>query len=136
VNPQYGCREAGKVANITLLDRLALGDILPVAVAIEVMQSTGQVNGTSIYEACEMIGRVAEQCRMNSIPMYRYTRSQYVRALAGRVRKTSDAILREALLRRFGSDTKGEPMHALKGDSDRRSAFAVAVYHIDKMIQS
>jgi hypothetical protein len=33
---------------------------------------------------------------------------------------------------RFGGDKKGEPLHLLKGNSDKRSAFAIAVYHADK----
>lgn len=127
----YRLIAAGKGPTLSILDNLALGILRPSAVAIEVMQSTGKVNGASIYATCEMIGAIAEQCRMNSIPLYRYTRGQYVRALAGRVRKTSDAILRAALLQRFGGDGKGEPMAMLKGDSDRRSAFGVAVHYLD-----
>ena len=39
--------------------------------------------------------------------------------------------MRAALLTRFGGDKKGEPLELLKGSTDKRSAFAVAVYHLD-----
>jgi hypothetical protein len=47
--------------------------------------------------------------------------------------KVKDSLIRQALLTRFGNDKKGGPLHLLKGNSDKRSAYAIAVYHADKM---
>jgi len=131
VNPQYGCWEAGKIANETLLDRLALGQVRPVAVAIESIQSYGMAVGRSIFETCYQIGAILEVCRQASIPTYLYPRQEYARAICGSV-KVTDSILRQALLLRFGDDGKGGPLHLLRGNTDKRSAFSVAVYHLDR----
>ena len=130
VNPQYGCWEAGKISNIVLLDRLGLGSMQPSAVCVESIQSYGMPVGRSVFETCYQIGAILEVCRQACIPTYLYPRQEYARAICGSV-KVTDAILRQALLLRFGGDGKNEPLAALRGNTDKRSAFAVACYHLD-----
>jgi hypothetical protein len=61
-----------------------------------------------------------------------YPRRQYGRWLVpdGTL---NDATLRAALEEKYGpSSKKGDPLYALRGASDKRSAFALAMYHLFK----
>ena len=129
VGPAYEVIDAGKVdsGDIGQLIR----SINPSVVCVESMQSYGASVGREIFETCFWIGEYRHVCRQCGIPFHLYPRPEYARAIAG-VQKVTDSVLRQALLLRFGSDAKGGPLFKLKGDSDRRSAFALAVYHIDK----
>lgn len=98
--------------------------------AIESIQSYGMTVGRSVFETCYEIGRLLELAEQNRIETVLYPRPEIARALCG-VGKTNDAVVRKALLTRFGGDRKGEPLYLLKGASDKRSAFAAAVYHLD-----
>lgn len=100
-------------------------------VAVESIQSYGMAVGRSVFDTCYTIGRIQQICCEIPVPCYLYPRPEYARALAGGSRIT-DSLLRRSLLLRFGGDRKGEPLHMLRGNPDKRSAFAVAAYHIDK----
>jgi len=103
----------------------------PNIVVCESIQSYGMAVGMEIFETCFWIGEYRQVCRQCSIPFHLYPRPEYARAIAG-VQKVTDSVLRQALLLRFGGDRKGEPLFKLKGSTDQRSAFAVAVHHLDK----
>jgi Holliday junction resolvasome RuvABC endonuclease subunit len=128
VSSRFEVLSAGKVGNDELASLLRASP--PAHVAIESIQSYGMPVGRSTFDTCFMIGRVIQVCRDRGIPCTLYPRPEYTRRICG-VGKVNDAVLRQALLLRFGGDRKGEPLHALKGSTDKRSAFAVAVYHID-----
>jgi len=101
-------------------------------VAVESIQSYGMPVGRSVFDTCYMIGRVIQVCKDREVPFTLYPRPEYVRNLCGGS-TTKDSVLRQALRLRFGEDAKkGDPLYCLRGGSDKRSAFAVAVYHLDK----
>ena len=100
------------------------------AAAIEGIQSYGLAVGREVFDTCYIIGRVLVICASNFLPCHVYNRPEYSRAICG-CGKVTDAVVRSALLVRFGGDKRGEPLYLLKGSSDKRSAFAVAVYHDD-----
>lgn len=129
VTADYSVHQAHKLINaelLTILKRISYAD----AVAVESMQSYGQIVGRAIFETCFMIGRILQVCDDRGLPVFLYPRPEYARSLCGS-QKINDAILRRALLMRFGGDKKGEPLNELRGETDKRSAFAVAVYHMD-----
>ena len=130
VSPGQEVLRAGKEPNEKLLADLKADP--PAHVSVESIQSYGAPVGRSTFETCYTIGRILQVCADLGIPCDLYPRPEYTRRICG-VGKISDAVLRQALLLRFGGDKKGEPLHALKGNSDKRSAFAVAVFHIDAM---
>jgi len=119
---------AEKVGNDSLIERIRQAP--PAHVAIESIQSYGMAIGRSVFDTCFFIGEVIRACKDAGIPFTLYPRPEYTRRICG-VGKVNDAVLRQALLLRFGGDRKGEPLFALKGCTDKRSAFAVAVYHLD-----
>ena len=120
--------QADKVGNDALIERIRQDP--PSHVALESIQSYGMVVGRSVFDTCFFIGEVIRACKDAGIPFTLYPRPEYTRRICG-VGKVNDAVLRQALLLRFGGDRKGEPLYALKGCTDKRSAFAVAVYHLD-----
>ena len=119
---------ADKVGNDSLIEQIRQNP--PEHVASESIQSYGMAVGRSVFDTCFFIGEVIRTCKDAGIPFTLYPRPEYTRRICG-VGKVNDAVLRQALLLRFGGDRKGEPLYALKGNSDKRSAFAVAVYHLD-----
>jgi Holliday junction resolvasome RuvABC endonuclease subunit len=119
---------ADKVGNESLIERIRQDP--PAHVAIESIQSYGMAVGRSVFDTCFFIGELIRTCKDAGIPFTLYPRPEYTRRICG-VGKVNDAVLRQALLLRFGGDRKGEPLAALKGNSDKRSAFAVAIYHLD-----
>jgi hypothetical protein len=128
ISDPFRIHESAKVENRYLLGRLSV--LRPSHVALESIQSYGMAVGRSVFDTCFTIGRILQVCDDHKIPCTLYPRPEYTRRICG-VGKVNDSILRQSLLLRFGGDKKGEPLHALKGCSDKRSAFAVAVYHID-----
>ena len=128
VSDLFRIHEAEKVPNKSLIGRLSV--LRPEHVAIESIQSYGMAVGRSVFDTCFMIGRLIQVCKDHNIPFTLYPRPEYTRRICG-VGKINDAVLRQALLLRFGGDKKGEPLYALKGCTDKRSAFAVAAYHVD-----
>lgn len=136
IDGRYGVVEADKIPNKDFIDMLVYlpfrndptGNIAHAA--IESIQSYGMPVGKETFETCYMIGRIMECFDRNDTPYTLYPRPVYAKSICG-VGKISDSVLRQALLLRFGGDKKGEPMYPLKGCSDKRSAFAVAAYHLD-----
>lgn len=122
--------EADKVPNRDFRDYLETFPYRP-QVVIESIQFYGMTVGREVFETCYEIGRLIQICEAREFKCFLYPRPEYSKAICG-VQKVNDAVLRQALLLRFGGDKKGEPLHLLKGNSDKRSAFAVAVYHLDK----
>jgi hypothetical protein len=129
VNEDLSIMRANKISNQEFLNYLSMIRF-PFELAIEGIQSYGMVVGREIFDTCYMIGRTYQVCENSSIGKAIYNRPEYARAICG-VGKVNDAVLRQVLMTRFGGDRKGEPLNQLKGCSDLRSAFAVAVYHAD-----
>ncbi|MGE3550395.1 MAG: hypothetical protein AB7I29_10920 [Geobacter sp.] len=129
VGPGYEVLEAGKVLSGDVCNLIR--SLNPSVAVVESLQSYGAAVGREVFETAYWIGEYRQVCRQCSIPFVLYPRPEYARAIAG-VQKVTDSVLRQALLLRFGSDTKGGPLFKLRGDSDRRSAYAIAVYHLDK----
>jgi hypothetical protein len=130
VRPDYTIEHAEKMHNVELLNALREGVPRADTVAIECLQSYGMSVGREVFETAYWIGRFWQVCEDKGITVYLYPRPKITRALIGT--SGGDAALRAALLQRFGGDKKGEPLNCLKGDgSDKRSAYAVAVYHLD-----
>ena len=99
--------------------------------SIESLQSYGMPVGREVFETAYMVGRIQQKLADINRVCNLYPRQEYAHCICG-TGKISDSILRQALLLRFGGDKKGEPLHMLKGSSDLRSAFAIAVYHLDQ----
>jgi len=100
-------------------------------VVVEGIQSYGMAVGKTVFETCYIVGECRRVAKIEGAESYIYARPEYARALVGGM-KVKDSMVRQALMTRFGGDKKGEPLHLLKGNSDKRSAFAIAVYHADK----
>lgn len=133
VAPDYSIHYADKLLNdsaLQVVSEMGHGDSLS-DLAIECLQSYGAPVGRETFETAYWIGRfwgAGDNCGK---AVHLYPRPKIVRALCGG-QCSGDAAVRAALLQRFGGDKKGEPLHCLKGDgSDKRSAYAVAVYHLD-----
>lgn len=126
--------DAGKVSNeamITLInmDEWGLGRM---DVVVEGIQSYGMPVGREVFDTCYMVGRLLQLCDMLGHPNTVYNRPEYSKAICG-TNKVTDAILRQSLRLRFGDDTKKtDPLYPLRGNSDKRSAYALAVYHYDR----
>jgi hypothetical protein len=101
-------------------------------VAIESIQSYGMPVGREIFETCFWIGEYVRICKDMCLEYLLIPRPEYTRRICG-VGKINDTVLRQALLLRFGGDKKEEPLNSLKGSTDKRSAFAVAVYLLDTL---
>ena len=129
VTPAYEVFQAGKIHNAQMVAMIKQPPTDLVAV-IEGIQSYGMAVGREVFDTCYQVGRLLQVCDDNDIPSHIYNRPEYSRAICGGGIVT-DAVLRRALLLRFGADTKGGPLHLLKGNSDKRSAYAIAVYHLD-----
>lgn len=128
IDREYNIQSAGKLPNSEFI--VLLRDILFTTAAIESIQSYGMAVGREVFDTCYMIGRIQQRIFDLQRAFQMIPRPEYTRRLCG-VQKVNDAILRQALLLRFGGDKKGEPLHLLKGCTDKRSAFAVAVYKLD-----
>lgn len=127
----YSVIEAAKVENDELLGILHYGSAADpsVTVVIESIVSYGQPVGKETFETCYWIGEFRRQLKDDGLDYALIPRQEYVNSICGC--KGNDTILRQALLLRFGGDKKGEPLNCLKGSSDLRSAYALAVYWLD-----
>lgn len=99
-------------------------------VVIEGMENQSRAFGQSSIETCYFIGRLLEHCdKPDPISVTLYKRHEYGRFFVnGGV--LNDATLRAALETVWGpSAKKADPLYALRGASDKRSAFALAKYH-------
>lgn len=131
--PVLSVGSAGKDVNERIRERLAWTFELPPpeAIVIENIQSYGGAVGRSTFDTCIEIGRFVEVGFQCAIPVILIPRPEYVRWHCDGARKVNDSVLRQALLLKYGGDRKGEPLHMLKGGTDKRSAFAVAAYAIE-----
>jgi len=132
IREDYTIIEAVKRSNdaVHLALRIALEPDWVRHVAIEGIACYGRPVGRETFETAYEVGSYRELCRLAGIPYTIYARPEYANAIAG-CGKVSDAILYQALRLRFGGAKKGEPLYALKGESDLRSAYAVACYWLD-----
>ncbi len=130
IRQDYSIAHAGKLLNADLIGQL--GTLQFSVAAIESIQSYGMPVGREVFETCYMIGRLQQKIHSLGGSFSLIPRPEYTRRICG-CQKVNDAVLRQALLLRFGGDKKGEPLNLLKGASDKRSAFAVAVYKLDLM---
>lgn len=130
VNDKYEILSADKVSNDELLEVVDMMDYN--AISLESIQSYGMPVGRTTFETCFMIGRIIQMASDRNKLCLLYPRPKIAQGIIGQGGKYNDATMRQALLIRFGGDKKGEPLNVLKGGgSDKRSAFATAVYHLD-----
>lgn len=125
INEAY---DTGKITNSDLLNRLKHTLIARDAVVIEDIQCMGMSVGAEVFDTAKMIGRIQQVTEEMGCKWYLYKRSVYARYFIGKTRKVTDALLYEALRKRFGWE-KGQEPKCFKGASDKRSAFAVGMYH-------
>ena len=99
-------------------------------VVIEGMANQSRAFGNSSIETCYFIGRLLEHCdKPELISVTLYKRHEYGRFFVNSGVR-NDASLRAALETIWGpSAKKNDPLYALRGASDKRSAFALAKYH-------
>lgn len=104
-----------------------------VNVAIEGMVYQGRGFGQDSIQTCYLIGRMQEILIDEAIPWSIYSRREYGQwCVAGG--QLNDTTLRAALESIYGKSAKrGDPLYALRGASDKRSAFALAKYHEHKL---
>ena len=99
-------------------------------IACEGIQSQGMPVGREVFETCFNIGEYRHIARVAAIPFFIYPRQEvrpvYLRLQAVRGCRTPQSV-DDALRRRQERGTA----ESTEGDTDRRSAFAVAVYHAD-----
>lgn len=126
----YSILDAGKITNEDLLGYVNARSSTPIELVVESIQSYGHAMGKSTIETCYFIGRLLQVADEGGVPLTLYPRPEYARSICACM-KVNDAIVRRSLISRFGGDKKGEPLEKLKGNSDKRSAFAVAAYHLD-----
>ncbi len=126
--------KAEKTENSNLFSQILLlwlekdnGDCFEVV--IEGMANQSRAFGQSSIETCYFIGRLLEHCSRKDIPVTLYKRHEYGRFFVNSG-VLNDASLRAALETIWGpSAKKTDPLYALRGASDKRSAFALAKYH-------
>ena len=130
IRGDYSIVQAGKLANNDLREHLKDIATTIISCAAEGMQSYGRAVGSEVFTTERQLGRFVQLLSERKVSTTVYYRPEYGKAITG-TKKCSDSVLRTALMRRFGGYNKGEPLNILKGNSDKRSAFAVAVYHLD-----
>lgn len=124
---------AEKIPNDDLVSKLMLFTSPSTQVVIEGMSNQSRMFGDSSIQTCYFIGKLLHICEVYKLSVTVYKRHEY-----GRFFVTSnvlnDASLRAALETIWGpSAKKTDPLHALRGASDKRSAFALAKYHQHRM---
>ncbi len=130
IDNQYRILDVWKAQNEEVAKMLKRRCTSKHLVAIESIQSYGMPVGKEIFETCFWIGEYIRICKDMYLEYSLIPRPEYARRICG-VGKINDTILRQVLLLRFGGYKKGEPLNSLKGSTDKRSAFAVAVYLLD-----
>lgn len=105
-------------------------ELLPATqVVIEGMSNQSRMFGDSSIQTCYFIGKLLHICELEELPVTVYKRHEYGRFfVTGGV--LNDSSLRAALETIWGPSAKKiDPLYALRGASDKRSAFALAKYH-------
>ena len=128
VRPDYTLISAAKVSNQDMRERIADSEFSRTYV-IESLACYGRPVGRETFETAYMVGAYREIAQRKGQCIL-YDRPTYANAIAGTNRVT-DAMLYQALRLRFGPATKGGPLYGLRGNSDLRSAYALAVFHLD-----
>ena len=119
---------ADKIANETLYYYLRYERAKDSVVAIEDFISYG-IGGKSSSATSENIGQIIMVAAYERFTLVKYTRREYGQWITAGG-KLSDATLRAGLESIYGpSAKKGDALYALRGATDKRSAFAVAKYH-------
>lgn len=131
INHDYSIVASDKLPNgefMALLPQIGCAEIV-----VEGIKSYGQTVGQETFHTCYLIGEIRNEARHIGVPCTIYHRPEYMQSILGcrPPKGKADSTLWQALRLRFGGDRKGEPLYLLKGASDKRSAFAVAVYHLD-----
>lgn len=132
VHPDYTIEAAAKLDNDQAVAQMGafMADRRYTQVAIEGLACYGRPVGRETFETAYMVGAFRQIAQSAFRGCTIYHRPEYANAIAG-TGKVTDAMLFQALRFRFGGTKKGEPLALLRGESDLRSAFAVAVYHVD-----
>jgi Holliday junction resolvasome RuvABC endonuclease subunit len=113
-----------------------LQDDLNADVAIEGMVYQGQGFGASSIETCYQIGWFMAIAARENAHVFLYSRREYGRHFVPEG-TLNDSSLRAGLEDCFGSfSCKIAPLYPLRGATDKRSAFAVAMYHAIKTTSS
>ena len=132
VRPDYTLVKAEKLTNIELYTRMEGG--LPDAgihvIVIEGLACYGRPVGRETFETAYVVGDLRTMASKAGISWLLYDRPTYANAIAG-TNKVTDAMLYQALRLRFGPATKDGPLYGLRGHSDLRSAYGLAVYYLD-----
>jgi hypothetical protein len=117
----------GKVPNERILAGLRCAP--PAAIAMEWIRPYGRPVGGETFDTCRMEGRIVQEAKRLGVPLHPYGRHKYGKGLLQDT-VVNDKLLKQHLVERFGPETMAR-LTLKDGKSDLRSAFAVAVYHID-----
>lgn len=132
IQQDYKIIYASKDGNEDVIKYLQTTDTPIEMVVIESIQSYGLTMGKSTIETCYFIGRIIQVCKDKNIPYELIPRPEYGKSIISG-NKVNDSLIRSALEMRFGGYKKGEPLALLAGATDKRSAYAVACYYLDKV---
>jgi hypothetical protein len=128
VGPRYALDAASKTGNEAMLAMIRSSP--PRAIAMESIKSYGKRVGAETFETCRFEGRVLQLCADLKIPCYLYSRGKYGKNFV-QDQVVNDSLLRKAIIARFGSEISAR-LRLKDGKTELRSAFAVAVFHIDQ----
>ena len=132
VRPDYTLVKAAKRSNVEVYAEME-GSLLEVVqvVAIECLACYGErMIGRETWETAYVVGDLRTMASKAGRRWKLYDRPTYANAIAG-TGKVTDAMLYQALRLRFGAATKDGPLYGLRGHSDLRSAYSLAVYYLD-----
>ena len=132
VRPDYSLVKATKAQNYEVKCALseAIIDQGVRVVVIEGLACYARPVGRETFETAYMVGDLRTLVTVDGAEWLLYDRPTYANAIAG-TNKVTDAMLYQALRLRFGDANKGGPLYGLRGNSDLRSAYALAVFHLD-----
>ena len=131
VRPDYTLVEARKLLIGDMFYKFLDDSLAGVRIiVIEGLACYGRPVGRETFETAYVVGDLRTRAAVLGIPWLLYDRPTYANAIAG-TNKVTDAMLYQALRLRFGDATKGGPLYGLRGHSDLRSAYSLAVYYLD-----
>jgi len=131
VDMNYSILKAAKMANEDVISLISTERETIDIIIIESLHCYGQrIIGQETFETAYFIGEIRRKAKDYGISFCLFSKPEYARAICG-VMKVTDAVLWQALKLRFGGDKKGEPLNILKGNSDKKHAYALCVYYID-----
>ena len=125
-----GIIQAGKITNLKIREILIENGSKKPYVAIEGMVYQGRGFGKTSIDTCYYIGELREMLGSLGLPLTIYSRREYGQWTTGGSASLNDSSLRASLEQTWGPYAKKtDPLYQLRGDSDKRSAFAIAKYH-------